>query len=129
MRHIQKTTGRIPKYTNADELAAIADDFFDELIENNDVPTINGLCLALDMTRETFAQYGKKPEFSDVIIKIRMRLESWWEKRLAGPASSGTTFWLKNHGWSDRVENVVSNPDGTGLFSGIEVRLVRPSDT
>lgn len=121
--------GRPPKYTDPLEFKRVADDYFNSTVAAEDVPTINGLCLALGITRETLCQYGNKPIFSDTVKQIKMRLEAWWEKRLAGSTPTGTIFWLKNQGWSDRIDNVVSNPDGSGLFSAIEVRLVRPSDT
>ena len=68
------------------------------------MPTVNGLALALGMTRETLLRYAEKPEFSDTVKLCRTRLEAEWEQRLAGPNAAGTIFWLKNQGWSDSVE-------------------------
>lgn len=45
------------------------------------------------------------------------------------PDTTAAIFWLKNRDpehWRDRREQVMSNPDGTALFSGVEVKFVRP---
>ncbi|MBS0200299.1 MAG: DNA-packaging protein [Proteobacteria bacterium] len=100
--------GRPPKYTNPEDFAAKANAYFAEckIADPPEVPTVNGLCLALDMTRDTLLEYGDKPDFSDTVKKVRMRLEAAWEQRLAGNNVAGSIFWLKNQGWSDRHEVV-----------------------
>ena len=48
-----------------------------------------------------------------------------WEKRLAGTACTGAIFWLKNQGWSDKSEQVVT---GDVTLTTLERRIVRPKD-
>lgn len=116
--------GRPAIFTSPDDFKRVADAYFDACVQNEKVATVNGLSLALDMTRETLLRYAEKEGFSDVVKKVRSRLEDTWEQRLASGNAGGTIFWLKNQGWSDRTENVISNPDGSGLFTGVEVKLV-----
>lgn len=54
-----------------------------------------------------------------------MRLEAEWEQRLAGPNATGTIFWLKNQGWSDKTEQTVTSEV---TVKTIERRIVHPED-
>lgn len=118
--------GRPLTVSSPDEFQARADEYFLNCEVKDKVPTVNGLALALGFnSRQSLLNYADKPEFLDTVKTVRARLENEWEQRLSGPNAAGTIFWLKNQGWSDRNEQVISNPDGSGLFSGIEVNLVR----
>ena len=120
---------RPPKFQTAEEFEAVADAYFEACKPNGDyvgdVPTVNGLALALDLSRETLLRYAEKPEFSDTVKRVRTRLEAVWERRLAGTTCTGAIFWLKNQGWSDKTEQAVTL-DAT--VSTIERRIVRPAD-
>lgn len=120
--------GRPPIIATPERFDELAREYFAECDETQQTPTVNGLCLKLDMTRETLLRYGEKEGFSDTVRKTRQKLEMAWEQKLAGNNVTGAIFWLKNQGWADKVEQTFSNPDGTGLFSGLEVKLVRPSN-
>ncbi len=89
------------------EFTALVNAYFATL-EADTVPTVNGLCLALGVCRDTLWEYSKKPEFTDAVKVARMRLEMSWEQRLASANATGTIFWLKNQGWSDRVDTTVT---------------------
>ena len=99
---------RPPKFETPEQFLQATDDYF-ATITGEDVPTVNGLCLALDICRDTLWDYAKKPEFSYAVKRARTRLELAWEKRLAGNNAAGTIFWLKNQGWSDKTEQVVTS--------------------
>lgn len=103
---------RPPIFDTAKDFTAAADAYFEACKpkgdSDGDMPTVNGLCLALGMTRKTLWAYADKPEFCDAVEKARARLEMAWERRLAGTACTGAIFWLKNQGWSDRTESVVT---------------------
>lgn len=102
--------GRPPKFQTVEDFQRAVETYFIACADpdNPDIPTVNGLCLALDICRDTLWEYGKKPDFSDAVKMARTRLEAAWEKRLAGPNATGTIFWLKNQGWSDKSEQVVT---------------------
>lgn len=101
---------RPPKFQTSQEFEAAAEAYFIACADPDkpEVPTVNGLCLALGICRDTLWEYAKKPEFSDAVKGARTQLEAAWEKRLAGPNAAGTIFWLKNQGWSDKTEQVVT---------------------
>lgn len=103
--------GRPPIFETAEQFDASADAYFESCKptgeSDGDIPTVNGLCLALGMTRKTLWDYAAKPGFSDAVEKARARLEMAWERRLAGTACTGAIFWLKNQGWSDKTEQVI----------------------
>lgn len=113
---------RPPIFDSPEDFTRIAEEYFDKR-EAEDKPfTVNGLALALGMTRETLLRYGEKPEFSDAVKAVRARLEDHWESRLAGGNAAGTIFWLKNQGWSDKTEQVLSGEVGIGV---VERRVVK----
>lgn len=88
---------------------AAADAYFAECKDGGKVPTVNGLALALGFnSRQSLLNYADKPEFMDTVKGVRAKLEAEWEQRLAGPNAAGTIFWLKNQGWADKVEQVVT---------------------
>jgi len=119
-----KNMARPPSFQTPDEFTAKADAYFAS-IATDKVPTVNGLCLALDICRDTLWEYAKKPEFSDAVKRARTRLEMAWEERLTCPNVAGAIFWLKNQGWSDKTEQTITADVTVGT---IERRLVRPSD-
>lgn len=103
---------RPPLFETAEEFKAVADAYFDACEARDKVPTVNGLSLALGMTRETLLRYAEKDGFSDTVKLIRTRLENEWEQRLAGPNAAGTIFWLKNQGWTDKTEQELYGKGG-----------------
>jgi hypothetical protein len=120
---------RPPIFETPDDFEAAADAYFDSCKptseSDGDIPTVNGLCLALGMTRKTLWAYADKPEFCDAVEKARTRLEMAWERRLAGTACTGAIFWLKNQGWTDKTEQKIT---ADVSVSGIERRIVRPAN-
>lgn len=118
---------RPPKFQTPEEFEGVADAYFQacNLASPVEVPTVNGLALALDLSRETLLRYAEKPEFSDTVKRIRTRLEAAWEQRLAGNNVAGAIFWLKNQGWSDKTEQAVTME---ATVNTVERRVVRPAD-
>ena len=124
--------GRPPKYKTPEEMQKIVDLYFlackvhqtgdaellmdcedNELLIVNDIddvqPTVTGLALALDLTRQGLIEYSDKDEFSDTIKKAKQRIEKYLEQNLYGQAVTGTIFNLKNnYGWKDKTETELS---------------------
>lgn len=74
------------------------------------VPTITGLGIALDLTRQGLIEYADKDEFSDTIKRAKARVELALEERLYGTSPVGTIFNLKNNfGWKDQTEQTINN--------------------
>lgn len=116
---------RPPIIETPEQFEELADLYFEGCEENAAMPTVNGLCLTLGMCRETLLRYAEKPEFSDTVKRVRMRLELAWEQKLGGNNVAGTIFWLKNQGWSDKSEQTVKVE---GAIEVVQRRIVRPSD-
>lgn len=77
-----------------------------ELIQQ---PTITGLAVALDTTRDLLLDYENKPEnaeFSDAIKRAKILIHKYAEDYLhEGKNQTGAIFSLKNNfGWNDKTE-------------------------
>lgn len=114
---------RPPIFETPEQFQQVADDYFVLCEAKERVPTVNGLALALGMTRETLLRYADKEGFSDTVKGVRTRLEAEWEQRLAGPNAAGTIFWLKNQGWSDKTEQTIT----AEVVSKVERTIVKPA--
>lgn len=84
--------------------------------------TMTGLAMALGVNRETLWEYASgmatsgnaeivenKRPFTDAVKECTDRVRVAWEELLAGRTPVGAIFWLKNHGWADRVEQDVTS--------------------
>lgn len=68
-------------------------------------PTICGLALHLDLTRQGLIEYSEKSDFSDTVKKAKLKVELFLERRLQHNAAAGTIFNLKNNfSWKDKQE-------------------------
>ena len=122
-----RPVGRPPHYDDPAEFERLADEYYAACLENEAMPTVNGLALHLGFnSRQSLLNYEGKPEFMDVVKKARTRLELAWEQKLAGPNAAGTIFWLKNQGWSDKTEQEISGPGGGPIPTTITVVGVAP---
>jgi hypothetical protein len=99
--------GRPNKITGDKELQEKIDKYFEDCDIKNEPYTITGLCIALDICRDTLCEYAKKEEFSDTIKKAKLRVENYLEKHLITDGGTGIIFNLKNNfGWKDKQENI-----------------------
>ena len=96
--------------------------------------TITGLCLYLGFeSRQSFYAYEKKEEFSYIIKRARMVIESIYEEGLHYKTPTGSIFALKNMGWFDRQE--LTGAEGEALNSFIKIEIInsaeqiKPDDT
>lgn len=108
--------GRPKAYTEVEVMKQKIDKYFNDCDRNKEPYTVTGLCLALDICRDTLSEYMKKDEFSDTIKKAKLKVENYLEKRLINDNSTtGIIFNLKNNfGWKDKQEvehsGEVNNP-------------------
>jgi hypothetical protein len=112
--------GRYPKYQTLEELASKIDEYFNwcdkqcQVIKDDKGTktikkpyTISGLCLYLDITRETLCEYQKLEVFSDTIKKAKHKVENYVEENSLNGNLNPTVsiFNLKNNfGWKDKQE-------------------------
>lgn len=117
------------QYKTVEELADVIDAYFAEAAEKEQFPTVLGLCLALDLTRQGLINYAERPEFIDTIKRAKMKVEHAVEQQLmSGRNAAGPIFNLKNNfGWKDERANTHASPDG-GPVQVVERRIIRSED-
>ncbi len=118
--------GRPRKYTKSEIMQKKINNYFKECDKNNEPYTITGLCLVLDICRDTLLEYTKNEEFSDTIKKAKLKVENYLEKHLiTDNSTTGIIFNLKNNfGWKDKQElehsGNINNP-----FEGLSTEELR----
>lgn len=92
-------------------------------------PTVTGLGLALDMSRQTLIEYQNEDEFSDTIKKAKQRVENAIEQRLFHNNATGSIFNLKNNfNWKDKSESETYGKNGGAIEQSLTVRYVDGKD-
>jgi hypothetical protein len=69
--------------------------------------TISGLCIYLGISKETWSQYLKRPEYTEITAMAKLQVENYVEENsLMGKINPVMSiFNLKNNfGWTDRFE-------------------------
>ncbi len=118
--------GRPAKYKTKEELQDKIDEYFKKCDLEKEPYTVTGVCIALDITRETLKEYLKQEEFSDTIKKAKIKVENYLEKKLITDGNTtGIIFNLKNNfNWSDKQQiehsGNVNNP-----FEGLSTEELR----
>ena len=101
--------GRPALFTRASDLQIEAEKFFAECEEKNKRPTITGLAYSLGFeSRQSFYDYEERGEFSYLIKRLRLYVESGYEEALSQNNCTGAIFALKNMGWRDKTETELS---------------------
>lgn len=100
--------GRPKKYKEADEMNEKIEKYFERCNKTGEPYTITGLCIALDICRDTLCEYIKREEFADTIKKAKLKVENYLERHLiTDNSTTGIIFNLKNNfGWKDKQENI-----------------------
>lgn len=73
--------------------------------------TLSGLCVYLDISRETWREYSNKPEYVDTVKRARVIVENYTEENLINGKLNaiGAIFSLKNNfNWVDKQEVTVN---------------------
>lgn len=146
------TAGRPPKFKCPEEMQRRIDLYFlackvhqlgdtkaleglpkEDLLIISDIedvyPTVTGLGLALDMTRQTLIEYQNEDEFSDTIKKAKQRVENAIEQRLFHNNATGSIFNLKNNfNWKDKSESETYGKNGGAIEQSLTVRYVDGKD-
>lgn len=118
------TNGQPPKYETPEQFSEKINDYFESLTvvgENEDGeeittfishPTITGLALFLGFeSRQSIYDYSKNKDFSYIIKRAQMVIESSYEEMLLSKASTGAIFALKNMGWIDKTHSDITTND------------------
>jgi hypothetical protein len=101
--------GRPRIYSSPEEMEEKVLSYFQHCNENKDNPKVTGLCLFLGFScRETLNEYQKLPEFSDIIKRAKLGVESHYEEGLNTFKYGGSVFALKNMGWKDQQDQNIT---------------------
>ncbi len=113
--------GRPPKWKSVKAVELAIDEYFTDCMVRKAHPTVSGLALALDLTRQGLLEYEAKNAFSDTIKKAKQRVHVAVEETLmGGKAPVGAIFNLKNNfGWVDKRE-VDANVEGITMIMNYE---------
>lgn len=88
--------GRPPRFSHLKEMVDLIKGYFDSCEKSRTMPTKAGLCIFLNISRDTYNEYKKKSEFSDTLKGTELFMEDSWVQRLAGNSPTGAIFYLKN---------------------------------
>lgn len=98
--------GRPLKIKSPEEMERILNEYFSNTPENK--ITITGICLALDLDKNNFYDYGKRKGYENIVKRARMIVENSYELSLRENGRTGDIFALKNFGWVDKQEQEVT---------------------
>lgn len=117
----KRPVGRPPKFSTAEELDDAVNAFFKSLRPRGkppEPPTLSGLMLHLDFADyKVLHDYEKKPKFSQVLKKARMRVLQAHERHLFATSCTGSIFYLKCHG-GEMFKESAQQHEHSGLGGG-----------
>lgn len=97
--------GRPPIFATPEEL----EDKINAFYVSDPILTITGLAHYLGFeSRQSIYDYKEKGQFSYIIKRALLFIESNYEKKLSGTTPTGPIFALKNMGWKDKTETEMS---------------------
>ena len=97
--------GQPPIFNSPEEMQEVADKYLLECDERKVRPTITRLCYNLGFeSRQSFYDYEKREQFSYIVKRLRLWIESGYEEALSNNSPTGAIFALKNMGWKDKSE-------------------------
>lgn len=97
--------GQPPIFNSPEEMQEVADKYLLECDERKVRPTITRLCYNLGFeSRQSFYDYEKREQFSYIVKRLRLWIESGYEEALSNNSPTGAIFALKNMGWKDKTE-------------------------
>ncbi len=125
----RKKIGRPRIIESPEEMDRLVQEYTVKCHEDSEPLTLTGLILSLGLScRDSFDEYGRRPEFSDSVKGAKLLIENGYEvdlRKTGNPA--GSIFALKNMGWSDRQEiefrGVMANLDLTKLPDDLVARI------
>lgn len=106
--------GRPKKIKTPEEFDSLVDSYLAKCIKDEEPILLLGMCLHLGLYgKEALYEYGEYEGFSQSVKRARAIIEHEYEKRLnVNSSAAGPIFALKNFGWTDKVENVISGKAG-----------------
>jgi hypothetical protein len=81
--------------------------YFEWCEKEDEMPSIKGMMIHMNMYKDQFYAYLKYPEFTDIMEHARMIISNWAENDVYNTKgmAAGKIAYMKNvHGWSDKIE-------------------------
>lgn len=104
--------GKPPYFESPEQLQEAIDRYY----QSGESITITGMAYFLGFeSRQSFYDYEKRPEYSYVIKRARLKVESKYEDNLSSQYVAGSIFALKNMGWKDKTEHGFTDGDGNDV--------------
>lgn len=100
--------------------------FFDNLKRP---PTVEGLALALNTSRQTLLNYSDRPDFADIIEDAKLQIaDSVMGRAMAGEINPTIAIWIsKNHyGYSDDQNLNLGGQKDNPVEANLTVTFVSP---
>lgn len=114
--YIAGMAGQPAYFETVESLESAIQAFFDTQIENNGIITVSGLAYSLGFaSRQSLQDYKEREEYSYVIKRALLFVESCYEQKLSGNNPTGSIFVLKNMGWKDKTETGFTNNEGADV--------------
>jgi len=124
----KRPVGHPRKFATAEALQTAIDTYFDKCKAEEVRPGVCALALELGFAdRQSLYDCEKIHEYSCIIKRARLRVESSYEDRLSEHSCAGAIFALKNMGWHDKTEQDITT-GGEKISGVLQVELVRPKD-
>ena len=121
------TVGRPSKYNEDIQFQADAYVSGEYRADNDVIPTLSGLALAIGVCTSTLDNWGvENTEFLGTLIDLKAQQErALLNKGLIGEFNATISkLMLTNHGYSDKVREEVSGPDGGAQEHEWTVRVI-----
>lgn len=110
-KKIGRRGGPVKKFTPIRMRNAV-NRYFSKCEKDDEMPTIKGLMIFLDMSQSMFYSYLSYPEFTDIMEHTRLIISHWAEMDVYHHEgrSEGKIAYMKNiHGWTDKMETKNEN--------------------
>lgn len=105
---IKNKGGRPKKFSAVEVMQNKIIDYFPYCKEAEEIPDVEGLCVYLDICRDTLIEYQKQREFSDTIKKAKVKIFAL-KKQLAMKGKMNPAVFIfdakNNHDYVEKVES------------------------
>lgn len=117
--------GKKPFYSSPEDMEDKIIKFILYCAEQQMPLTVSGLVLWLGFVSVTsLTDYAKKNQaFAQTITRARTLVAMQYEMQLFEQNSAGAVFALKNMGWSDRVEQIITTQKQVFKIGGKELEM------
>ncbi len=110
------TAGQPAFFETAESLESAIQAYFDKQVADSGIITVSGLAYSLGFaSRQSLQDYKERDEYSYIIKRALLFVESCYEQKLSGNNPTGSIFVLKNMGWKDKVETGWTDSEGKDI--------------